>query len=407
MLMMSEDRIGSTDSATQPAGAPARVTEENHSRSPIPPSLFNEAAYLAANPDVAAAVAAGQQEPYGHYLNHGFQEELRGDRPRQLPKQSPTLGLRENRDNSVIDRLIDLETEKRALLEAWDRQLLSIGPVTFKMISEEPEEAILPPLDRSDVDPSRLDADQTFWRDNGYIIKEGFIPENLIDRYCDIRSRHPRPGGWVSPVPYMQIAELRDISLYPPTMDLMKRLIGEDMGLHLNLTGWVSTDRNWHQDDYLNPHFVNSWYAAAWVALDDIHPDCGPFEFVPGSHKWPLMRGHKVRMYLQPHERNNDGWPILAERFVNDLSEAEIAARGAPTKKFIAKKGDLLIWHGRLMHRGSYANQPGMERRTLISHYSGLTHRVDMPHVERTPEGSAYFVHHRPLDWDPYADGAE
>ena len=54
--------------------------------------------------------------------------------------------------------------------------------------------------------------------------------------------------------------------------------------MHLNLTGWVSTERNWHQDDYLNP-FINSWYGRL-VALDKISADAGPFEYVPGSHKW-------------------------------------------------------------------------------------------------------------------------
>ena len=55
------------------------------------------------------------------------------------------------------------------------------------------------------------------------------------------------------------------------------------------------------------------------------------------------------------------------------------------------------------MHRGSYANVPGMQRKALISHYSGVTHRIDMPGVDDTAEGSAYFVHNIPIDFDPYA----
>jgi hypothetical protein len=175
------------------------------------------------------------------------------------------------------------------------------------------------------------------------------------------------------------------------------------MGLHLNLTGWVSTERNWHQDDYLNPPYVNSWYSAVWVALDDIHPDCGPFEYVPGSHKWPLLRSNKVRLFLTPEERSDANWPFLAERVVNDICEREIARRGGATKKFIAKKGDVLIWHGRLLHRGSYPAVPGMLRKTLISHYSGLSHRIDMKAFNRTPDGSVYFQFDIPLDFDPYA----
>ncbi|MBL9007487.1 MAG: phytanoyl-CoA dioxygenase family protein [Myxococcales bacterium] len=37
---------------------------------------------------------------------------------------------------------------------------------------------------------------------------------------------------------------------------------------------------------------------ALWFAFDTIHPDSGPFEYVPGSHRWPIMRRPKVIKYL-------------------------------------------------------------------------------------------------------------
>ncbi|WP_174274984.1 phytanoyl-CoA dioxygenase family protein [Sphingomonas bacterium] len=368
----------------------------------LPRRLFNEQAYLLNNKDVAEAVARGEVGAYEHYARHGHWEEVAGGRVRSYPRQGPALSVRSSADTAILDRLIDLEIDHATLLEAWDRNLASLGPITFDMLSEEVDDEVIPPLDQAKCDEAGLDEDQLSWRRNGFLIKENFFPHELLDRYAEIRARHPDVGGWSCPVPYMYVGELRDVSLYPPLMKLMEKLIGEEMGLHLNLTGWVSTDRNWHQDDYLNPPYINSWYAAAWIALDDIHPDCGPFEFVPGSHKWPLMKGHKVRMFLSQEERNDIGWPSRAERVVNDIAAAEIERRGVPTQKFIAKKGDLLIWHGRLMHRGSYANVPGMQRKTLISHYSGITHRVDMKDVARTDDGSAYFRHYLPLDFDPY-----
>ena len=71
------------------------------------------------------------------------------------------------------------------------------------------------------------------------------------------------------------------------------------MCLSLALTGWVSTERNWHQDDYLNPPDVDAWYVAAWLALDDIPSGSGPFQYVPGSHRWPAIRGDKVRLGIE------------------------------------------------------------------------------------------------------------
>jgi ectoine hydroxylase-related dioxygenase (phytanoyl-CoA dioxygenase family) len=172
----------------------------------------------------------------------------------------------------------------------------------------------------------------------------------------------------------------------------MRSLIGEQMMLHLCLTGWVSTERDWHQDDYLNPPFVNSWYAAVWMALGDIHPDSGPFEYVPGSHRWPLMRGDKIRARMPWRQATQPNWPAVSESFVVPAVEAEIERRGAIVRPFIAKRGDVLIWHGRLLHRGSKPKQPGMMRNSLICHYSGITHRKDKPTRARDANGQLYWI---------------
>jgi hypothetical protein len=68
----------------------------------------------------------------------------------------------------------------------------------------------------------------------------------------------------------MHVPEIRDLSLYPPLHEVIKELFGGEFVLHLNLTGFVSTERDWHQDDYLNPPFINGWYLATWMALEDI-----------------------------------------------------------------------------------------------------------------------------------------
>jgi hypothetical protein len=189
----------------------------------------------------------------------------------------------------------------------------------------------------------------------------------------------------------MSVPEIRDLCLYQPLMDRLEHLIGEPLGLHLNLTGWVSTDRDWHQDDYLNPPEVSGHYVAVWFALDEIKPDCGPFAFVAGSHRWPLIRRERVLSLLHL-DRNDRSWPTQSERLLTPFFEAEIARRGLGVERFLGKKGDVLIWHARLAHCGSHAARPGAERRAIISHYSALSHRSDMPLVRRHPGGGHYFV---------------
>jgi ectoine hydroxylase-related dioxygenase (phytanoyl-CoA dioxygenase family) len=166
----------------------------------------------------------------------------------------------------------------------------------------------------------------------------------------------------------------------------------------------VSTERDWHQDAYLSPSFVNGWYAAVWIALDTIHSDCGPFEYVPGSHRWPVMAGEKVRSFLIKKElgainpaTGANHWEMIAERFTAPAVAAELRRRNSPIGSFLAGKGDVLIWHNHLMHRGSLARIPGMERRSLITHYTEINHRPDMPSRAQHSNGESCAVFDMPL----------
>ena len=239
-------------------------------------------------------------------------------------------------------------------------------------------EAVLPRLDHSGIDETALTPEQLEWRREGALILRNFIPDEVTEPYIKRREAYERPGGWVEGHSYQFVPEMRALALYPPLMETLKHLIGEEMMLHLCLTNWITSQRAWHQDDYLNPSFVNCWYAAVWIALGDIEADCGPFEYIPGSQRWPLMRGEKVREFLgeDVHELH---WPKTAERFTTPAVEYEMKLRRAKPKIFLARRGDVLVWHARLMHQGSLAKTPGKERRSLIAHFSGVNHRPDIP----------------------------
>jgi hypothetical protein len=262
------------------------------------------------------------------------------------------------------------------------------GTPSFADLSEQPDPVLIPLLDRPDLDEQRLSPMQRAWRNDGAVVLPRLLPDSLIDKYC---ARYLSGGEELQgDRPYLAVPELKEIALYPELMDHIRELIGEPMMLHLCLTGWVSSERDWHQDDYLNPEYVNSWYAAVWMALDDVDPDSGPFEYIPGSHKWPLLRREKVRALLPLNETLRADWPKRSERFVVPALESEIERRGAPLRQFLGKRGDVLVWHGRLLHRGSKPNRPGTVRKGLICHYSGINHRRDMPRRATDANGHHY-----------------
>jgi hypothetical protein len=297
-----------------------------------------------------------------------------------------------------------------------------IQNIRFEDLSETPDESLLPLLDQSRLDMGSLSPEQAQWIRDGIVIKRNFMPQSVLDPYIRRRAAF-RPGtswhaaGWPHGHCYEGIPELRDVALYPPLMQLLETLIGEPMLFHLALTGWISTEREWHQDDYLNPSFINTWYAAVWIALETITPESGPFEYIPGSHRWPLLRGEKVRSFLTEEElqrveqsTGRNEWPKYSERFVTPAIETKISESGIPVTPFLAKKGDILIWHSRLMHRGSkrqggWTTDTGgthaeFPRRSLITHYSGINHRPDMILRAQDANGQSYAVFNTELMLD-------
>jgi ectoine hydroxylase-related dioxygenase (phytanoyl-CoA dioxygenase family) len=220
----------------------------------------------------------------------------------------------------------------------------------------------------SDVlDPYMVEDYMTEWEEaNGYrgvrtVVDDGVMGADQLDA--------DRPGGWPYVSPYMEHPALMAMCCQKALADELERLLGRPAGVHLNLTGWVSTQRDWHQDGYLNPEHVGDAYAAVWMALDDIHPDSGVFQYIPGSHRWHRLLRSKVGAYV---DLSDPAWPKHSEDILSPLVEAELRRRELTPVSYAPNRGDVLIWHPRLYHRGSTPTIPNAYRPALIAHYSGL-----------------------------------
>lgn len=244
-----------------------------------------------------------------------------------------------------------------------------------------------PWLDQLDRAHDDLTITELDWLEDGLVILPDAIDSDALDRYEVewMGDNAGRPTGWPCDTPYTHEPTLAGICM--GASQCAEMIIGEPMGLHLNLSGWRSTTRNWHQDGYLNPDTTADHYAAVWFALDDIHPDSGPFQYVPGSHREFGVIRQDLMLDALGTTTANTSWPRDSEAILTPLFEQAIDERGMEVRSFEAKRGDVLIWHPRLLHRGSVPNNPDLERRALIAHYSGIHHRPDMPTAERHGAG--------------------
>lgn len=256
----------------------------------------------------------------------------------------------------------------------------------------EAEEALLGPT---------LTEDQAFYRQNGFLIKRNFIPHDLIADYMALRDRLGLgDAGFGTPVSYVEHPEIRRIALFPELVDLFRDLHGMEMSLLVSHTRHRSTERGWHPDGYLDAEDALP-RAGVWFALDDIHSDSGPFEYIAGSHRWNMIANQKLNTFLKPeyrwpqaHFQAKPGdltWGGIVEAIIDPVVTKKIERENLKIDAFCPSKGDILIWHGRLVHRGAVPKVRGMSRPSIIGQYVPL-HEKGRGMFMRNPEGGFFLV---------------
>ena len=119
-----------------------------------------------------------------------------------------------------------------------------------------------------------------------------------------------------------------------------------------------STQRR-HQDQYYLPGCF-----AAWTAFVDVGPDNGTIWVQPGSHKQRLVTKADFADILA--EEDN---PTKAGERYNDEVDRVYAANGVPDVPVEAKAGDVVLFSGRLIHRGGPIALTDSFRHVMASHY--------------------------------------
>jgi hypothetical protein len=122
-----------------------------------------------------------------------------------------------------------------------------------------------------------------------------------------------------------------------------------------------------HRDSTVVPTPEFGRLVAAWIALEDITPESGPLAYVPGSQKFELYPFRAGEYCYDPSRHSGQD----VEAAVNFYDE-QLRHSGLPTHHFLAKRGDVLVWHSALMHGGARPLSPERTRKSLVIHYSTL-----------------------------------
>ena len=137
------------------------------------------------------------------------------------------------------------------------------------------------------------------------------------------------------------------------TVDLCAELIGPGVRFHhgkvnSKLPG-SATQVKWHQDFPFEP-MTNDDMITCLLFLDDVTPENGPLEVIPGSHKGPI------------HSHWHGG------TFTGAVDDAIIEAQRDQITTCTGRAGSVCLMHARLLH-GSAPNLSDQPRTLYITTY--------------------------------------
>ncbi len=375
------------------------------------PELFDEEWYLAEYPDVANAVKAGYlQSGYQHWLQsgkaegriappgydegeafdadwyeavyHAVAEDIAAGRARDAADHYQRLGRHRgylpNRfaprpENPTLPVSVCggfwLDQANAADLIEGRRELGRISPETASLLHD--------------------------WVENGYVVLRQAIDPAIIERAAaSVRAAYrgeigglkfecPAVGGYhpiawdarveSNPAKALDFhwlsEEIRDLIFAPPVREFLELVFERRAMATQSLTFLRGSGQGYHQDTLYVPFSLPTQFVASWIALEDVQPGGGELTYFPGSHRLPdFLFGGKFKTLWDAQRilRRNSLREEMAD--YSQRLEQRSAEAGLAPAKFMAKKGDVLLWHADLAHGGLPISNEAT-RQSVVTHY--------------------------------------
>lgn len=159
-------------------------------------------------------------------------------------------------------------------------------------------------------------------------------------------------NGWISDPASRALATNVQI------MDLLAGIYRRRPVPFLTLAFSHGTEQALHRDSFYSQSDPPGLIVTAWVALEDVDLENGPIAYVPGSHR------HVART-----TSIDTGPDISAEGHFAAVS-AELDELQLVAVPAVAKRGDIVLFVGDLIHGGSKRIAPDRTRFSHLTHYT-------------------------------------
>jgi ectoine hydroxylase-related dioxygenase (phytanoyl-CoA dioxygenase family) len=119
-----------------------------------------------------------------------------------------------------------------------------------------------------------------------------------------------------------------------------------------------------HSDSIHMTTYPLGYLIAVWIALEDTNMENGPLFYYAGSHRLPFLLNNDFNEGETALTLGKKDYPDY-----EDAIEKLTTKNNFEKKIFLAKKGDVFIWHANLVHGGSPVSDHELTRKSMVIHY--------------------------------------
>ncbi len=157
---------------------------------------------------------------------------------------------------------------------------------------------------------------------------------------------------------------VKALALHPEILALLRCCYGREPFAFQTLNFPVGSNQAIHSDATHFHSDPEGFMAGVWVALEDVEAAAGPLVYCPGSHRLPYVTAAHLgitaeSIRAEPHP----------QRLFEPYWQEQITQGGFQTESFLARRGDVLIWHANLLHGGAPVANHQLSRWSQVSHY--------------------------------------
>jgi phytanoyl-CoA hydroxylase len=367
---------------------------------------FDERFYLDNNPDVAAAVTAGRlASGLQHYERVGHKEHRKarfGDFQPQFYYYSYPMARQDiasGKASDLFDHYNRIGRHRGYLPNPSAPRPDNPSVVVSRFGGTWLDMANAGDMIEAKLEIGRITPEQAEmlrnWRINGYVVLKAALKGDILENACSeleraysgkmagllfesapaFGSRQPKPWQTdVNSVPAKALdmhflsGKVRDAIFAPAITEFMELVFESRCLASQNLGFYLGSAQEGHQDTAYVAYTMPRTFIASWIALEDVTVGAGELFYYRGSHILEdfLYSGN----YKTIHDcRRMTGGVLPGEvsAFVRSLQSRAESARMAK-EPFVAKKGDVLLWHADLVHGGNPVSKE-ITRKSIVTHY--------------------------------------